>query len=269
MRLLSDATAPNFLSDEDIFAIRNGSSEWFVLSEKTLNAIGRAVDRAREHIAAVDVNDCKSLVVALLMRTYESMQGVVLLAERRMTVQCDMLSRALYEDAFWAAYCVASPAKFVEELKLNSDRGRLAQVDIRLGIEGDLKHLREMKDSLLRICAGARAANIVDVAKLGAYRKLYFVYKNLCDTAAHTSRSSLGRYFWRGENDEIALTWDAVEAKDVSVALMQATLASIGTLLAAGEILDDTDVNAAALRLYCEHLSMTGDDDNAKEAVRE
>jgi hypothetical protein len=208
-----------------------------------------AMDTVQEELHAPN-----SVAVRLFLRGLQTYQGVVLMAERGMVADGQILLRSLLEDVFALAALCTEPAVFVDMLKADAhaarrEQGRFLLANNLLGVGGP-----EVKAKLQTIVdeIGRDPAFISPkkVAALSPMQRQYLVYQKLSNDAGHVSAVSLRRHVSTDETrTSWCYRWGQGSADEIAFTLHQAVLAAIGIGVALTSLTSDTASNAAVAAL--------------------
>lgn len=199
----------NFLSPEiaeTIVNVRSRFAEWFALIEKCTH-VGLAI--AHKMAAKVDGNQ-KLLETAIFLRVLQSLQAIVVLAERGMAADARTLLRSAAESTI-CQLKMADDSAFDQRLIENHDHYQQKAAKSLLSDAGALSQLtpeqqRALRQTLAEISARyptkePRKLNTASDAAAADAMALYItIFRPTSNDAAHTSIESLGRHFFEAED---------------------------------------------------------------------
>jgi hypothetical protein len=172
---------------------RSVMSDWFGLAEN-LNELGQRIYVESSHlIHGKPVLSEVPLCLQMMPRCLSAFQGSLILAERGLGIEAQMLVRSIFETAFWMGYISADPKKAIPrfrketldaEIRLFEASFRYLKVsDPEIKVEA-AKQLRQMRND----CEGLPGApHFEKLARLVGYAQTYFFYTQLSGAATHTT----------------------------------------------------------------------------------
>lgn len=231
----------------NIPAIRGESAEWFGLAGDVSLALQ---DCCRFGIQTARGTSMEPVTVAtrLLIRSAQSFQGVVLMAERGMATEGQVLARSLFENAFCMAALLGDPARFMELLKDDAEAARRLQGEFVLaqGLadshDPEMKaRLKEVVDSIGRV---PRTLSPKKLAALGPLVKQYLSYQKLSNDSAHPSAASLFRHVVTlNEGAGWNYRWGFASKNEIAFTLYQAIFAGVPFGIGYTDMLKAEEVN--------------------------
>lgn len=188
----------NFLSpwiEKYVPHFRQSNQGWYDYARE-LNRVGLAIWMATENVVvAKSTIDPACIAVRLLLRALCDFEASVILAERGIVDQADLLTRSVYEAGFWMGYLHRNgdgAATAMLKDSQASDRAAL-KFERKLVV---LQHgensekVREINQAINSREKG-KTQNISDLAFHSGYEEFYRKYKELSSAVAHTSLRSL------------------------------------------------------------------------------
>ena len=228
-------------------AIREKSAEWFTLADDASLALQ---DCCRFGIQTAQGTSMEPATVAtrLLIRSAQSFQGVVLMAERGMATEGQMLARSLFENAFCMAALLGDPIRFIELLKEDAEAARRLQGEFVLAQgmansrEPEIKaRLEEVVDAIGK---APRTLSPKKLAMLGPLVKQYLSYQKLSNDSAHPSAASLFRHIVTlNEGAGWNYRWGFAGKNEIAFTLYQAIFAAVPLGIGYTEMLKAEAVN--------------------------
>lgn len=170
------------------------NAEWFALSNR-LNRLAQMI--VNNAIIDGKRDDPKPISVRLMLKSNQSLQGAVLLAQRGMTAEAETLARTCLEITFWLGYLAEKPEEaaalfMADEYKSSSERAKmLAELMDR---ETAAPFLKIAADADAAYGKGPKKIQIKDVAQRANLASQYPYYRTLCAVSAHPSISSLDKF---------------------------------------------------------------------------
>lgn len=163
---------------------------------RDLNKLGQKILHATEHVTSEkSVVDAISFAYRLFLRSMGGFQAGMLLAERGLTKEADILTRSIYENGFWIGYFVADSQTacdtFMQD-ELASRFGRLkAYRSAAVSQEGEGSDMVRAADEVIRKALRGKQADISKIAKVAGFSAEYLRYKLFSAGAAHASVNSV------------------------------------------------------------------------------
>lgn len=217
---------PNWISK-----IRCENSDWFKFCTE-VNQFGEALANQitaktqRGEIASIEL-----LMQLLLVRSLSNFQGVLLLAERGMTVETATLTRSILENLLYVLALREDEQAVREKLQMahhHSTKG-FGETLIKLKILDPIRQ-KDVQDYLLKIKDERKSyISVQDIAAMlpqGVQQPLYAIYTHLSGTQAHPSIASLNVYLDGQDGNEKSL--NTLPRTDVGDWLVFSAMSMIG-----------------------------------------
>lgn len=188
----------NFLSpwiEKHALHFRQSNQEWYDYARE-LNRVGLAIWTATENVVvARSTFDPLCIAVRLLLRALCDFEASVILAERGIVDQADMLTRSIYEAGFWMGYLNRDGSNAAAAMLNDSYASRLRALRFnkKLAVSqhgGKAETVRKI-DKEIACHEKGKSQNIPELALLAGYEEFYYIYKELSSAVAHTSLHSL------------------------------------------------------------------------------
>lgn len=188
---------------------REVMDDWFGLAER-LNTLGQA-----QYMDCSDLLPGKpllhpvSLGLQMMPRCLSSFQGSIILAERGLGIEAQVLVRNVYETAFWLGYLTADPTNAVPQLRqetLASEIGLFVASQRHLqGLDAATRRrVKEQLEEMRETCSSLpKPPKVEKLASLAGWPRAYFFYKELSGAAAHVSLKSLHSYLRQDEDGDV------------------------------------------------------------------
>ena len=188
----------NFLSpwmEKYALHFRQSNKEWYDYARE-LNRVGLAIWTATEDVVVErSTFDPLCIAVRLLLRALCDFEASVILAERGIVDQADMLTRSIYEAGFWMGFLSRNGDNAAEAMRQDSLVSILAALKFerKLAVlqQGeDAEIVREI-DTAVTSREKGKPQNISELVFRSGYEDYYPSYKELSSSVAHTSLHSL------------------------------------------------------------------------------
>jgi len=197
MRLIEDE---GFLSDEartSITSIRQENAALFDLAEEVNNSFMALIAAAADS-AKVNLQSSQSVAVRLAFRAANSLQSVVLLAERGIVADARTLARSVLEDAFAIGALVDDPVKFMTDYELDHHNATHRQLKFVASQQlADPSVRKRIEQKLSTAPKGKQLLGASNNTKGRPLEKLYLYYMVLSNDSAHPSATSLEHHVFR------------------------------------------------------------------------
>lgn len=174
---------------------RQSNQDWYDYARE-LNRLGLSIARVTgDVVLGPSTLDSVCIAYRLLLRAICDFEASVILAERGIVDQADLLTRSVYEAGFWMGYLHRNgdgAATAMLKDSQASDRAAL-KFERKLVV---LQHgensekVREIDKAITSQPKG-RPQKIQELADHSGYKKFYTIYKDLSSSVAHTSLRSL------------------------------------------------------------------------------
>lgn len=170
------------------------NAEWFALCDRLNRLAQKIVNNA---FIAGQRDDPKPISARLMLKSNQSLQGAVLLAQRGMTAEAETLARTCLEITFWLGYLSTkaedAAALFIaDEHKSSAERAKMiAKLMDEEGAEPFLKVAAKAEADYAK---GPKKIRIKDVAERAGLTDQYAYYRTLCAVSAHPSISSTDKF---------------------------------------------------------------------------
>jgi hypothetical protein len=172
--------------------IRADNASVFSLSDDLSGYMMRLACTATGQIAG-SFRDKNVIASALLCRSVEIYQGVVVLAERGLVLNARILTRALLENAFAIAAIHANSEAFIKVLEADNQAAHRGQVKAVLDsgiVTPNNAKLREIFEKAPK----GKFAQPSDVSAMGVIESQYIQYRRLSNDSCHPSVTALRRH---------------------------------------------------------------------------
>lgn len=177
---------------------RQSNQDWYDYA-RNLNRVGLAIWMATENVvAAKSIFDPACIAVRLLLRALCDFEASVILAERGIVDQADVLTRNVYEAGFWMGYLHSDGDVAVEAMRQDSLASSLGALkfDRKLAVSqhGEKAEIVRKIDKAVTSRERGKPQKIEEIASRPGYEKYYTIYKDLSSAAVHVSLKSLHPY---------------------------------------------------------------------------
>ncbi|WP_106802958.1 DUF5677 domain-containing protein [Pseudomonas sp. S5D5] len=227
MTLIEDE---GFLSEEartSIPSIRSKNDALFKLASD-VNISFMALIASATESAKVNLQSPQSVAVRLAFRAINSLQSVVLLAERGIVADSRTLARGVLEDAFALGALVDDPVKFMADYELDHQRATQRQLTFVASQQlSDPKVRERIEQKLNRAVQGKPLLGASKNVKDRPLEKLYLYYLVLSNDSAHPSATSLEHHVFRAEDGTGWLYKWCIADADVNASTLHIALSGI------------------------------------------
>jgi hypothetical protein len=194
--------------DQFRFHYRSAMADWFTVAEE-LNALGqRFYMECADMLPGRPTMDPVALSLQMMPRCLSGYQGSLILAERGLGTEAQVLVRGVMETAFWMGYLASDPSSAVPPLERETYRSEIglyeaAQRHLQVSPETMAELDRQLTD-MKALCADLpKSPKVEELASLSGYGPSYFFYKELSGVAAHLSIKSIHVFLSHNEAGEV------------------------------------------------------------------
>lgn len=238
MTLIEDE---GFLSDEartSIPSFRQENAALFDLAKEVNNSFMALIAAAADS-AKVNLQSPQSVAVRLAFRAANSLQSVVLLAERGIVADTRTLARSVLEDAFAIGALVDDPVKFMADYELDHHNATHRQLKFVASQElADPSVRKRIEQKLSAAPKGKQLLGASNNTKGRPLEKFYLYYMLLSNDSAHPSATSLDHHVFRVEGGTgWFYKWRVADAEINASTLRIALSGSIAVAIAIREYL--------------------------------
>ena len=227
MTLIEDE---GFLSEEartSISSIRSKNDALFKLASDVNTSFMALIASATES-AKVNLQSPQSVAVRLAFRAINSLQSVVLLAERGIVADSRTLARSVLEDAFAIGALVDDPVKFMTDYELDHHNATHRQLKFVASQQlADPSVRKRIEQKLSAAPKGKQLLGASNNTKGRPLEKLYLYYMVLSNDSAHPSATSLEHHVFRAAGGTgWCYKWNVADA-DVNASTLHIALSGI------------------------------------------
>lgn len=240
----------NFLSpwiEKYVSHFRQSNQEWHEFALE-LNRVALSIAQITgDVVVGKSTFDLESVAYRLLLRAICDFEAAVILAERGIVDQADVLARGIFEAGFWMGYLRNSSSTAAEAMLQDSFASGFAALKFerRLAVaqHGESDEIVREIDKAITSRKKGKAQNVSELAFLSGYETYYRYYKELSSSVAHTSMHSLHSYM--NDNGDGTFSGHLIgpDAERISPSLSIACLALCLNLRSYSEIAGGTTLD--------------------------
>ena len=212
-------------------SIIDHNAGWFKLARDLSEELQSLSIYGTEHARDYSTSP-KCIATRYLLRSTQTFQAVIIVAQFGMVTEAQILARSLFENAFCVAALAEQPEMFLKLLREDADASRREQAKFLLDRGIAKRHgpevERQMRELITIIGKKPDFLSPKKVAALGPLLEQYHSYQKLSNDSSHSTAAALFRHV-ATYNDNASWNYRVGPGKDeeIAFALYQAIFAAL------------------------------------------